>query len=150
MKPLNTIAVRQMVKSLSRNEMRAWVEQETGKAITWDEFEELLRDRLPKESEYQAKIIEWLKEEYPAAFVWKAAAGPYSRVGIPDICAIINGRFFGFEVKRPCLGKLSPMQTVAMRKIQEAGGYAGVVSFPKDVARMIAEAENKAGGRQCD
>ena len=38
-----------------------------------------------KESWYQAKIIRWLKSTYPGAFVWKAAAGPYSRGGIPDI-----------------------------------------------------------------
>ena len=30
-----------------------------------------------KESWYQAKIIRWLKEQYPGAFVWKAQAGPY-------------------------------------------------------------------------
>ena len=46
-----------------------------------------------KESFYQAKIIRWLKEQYPGAFVWKAQAGPYCRQGIPDICAIINGHF---------------------------------------------------------
>ena len=49
---------------------------------------------LHKESFYQAKIIRWLKETYPRAFVWKAAAGPYSRGGIPDICMVLDGRFF--------------------------------------------------------
>ena len=38
-----------------------------------------------KESWYQARIITWLKTNYPDAFVWKAAAGPYSRGGIPEI-----------------------------------------------------------------
>ena len=61
-----------------------------------------------KESFYQAKIIRWLKEQYPGAFVWKAQAGPYCRQGIPDICAIINGHFFGLEVKRPEVGRTSP------------------------------------------
>ena len=54
-----------------------------------------------KESWYQAKIIRWLKETYPQAFVWKAAAGPYSRCGIPDVCMVLDGQFYGFEVKRP-------------------------------------------------
>ena len=61
-----------------------------------------------KESWYQAKILRWLKEKYPSAFVWKAAAGPYTQGGIPDICAVIDGHFFGFEVKRPRVGRLSP------------------------------------------
>ena len=43
-----------------------------------------------KESYYQAKIIKWLREAYPQAFVWKAQQGPYSRQGIPDICAIMT------------------------------------------------------------
>lgn len=89
-----------------------------------------------KESFYQAKIIKWLKDTYPSAFVWKAAAGPYSRGGIPDICAIIDGRFFGFEVKRPGIGKLTKLQEQTIKQINAAGGFAAVVSFPED-ARMI-------------
>ena len=81
-----------------------------------------------KESFYQAKIIRWLKGQYPDAFVWKAQAGPYCRQGIPDICAIINGHFFGFEVKRPEVGRLSKIQcwppfalrlTPARRRLRE-------------------------------
>ncbi|MDE7243752.1 MAG: VRR-NUC domain-containing protein [Oscillospiraceae bacterium] len=91
-----------------------------------------------KESWYQAKILKWLKEAYPEAFVWKAAAGPYCRQGIPDICAIIDGRFFGFEVKRPKVGRLSKIQEQAIKEINTAGGTAGVVSFPEDVERIIS------------
>ena len=69
-----------------------------------------------KESYYQAKIIKWLREAYPQAFVWKAQQGPYSRQGIPDICAIIDGHFFGFEVKRPEGGELSPFQAHQRRR----------------------------------
>ncbi len=90
-----------------------------------------------KESYYQAKIIRWLKDTYPAAFVWKAAAGPYSQGGIPDICAIIDGKFYGFEVKRPENGKLSRLQEQAIKKINAAGGYAAVVSHPADVEKII-------------
>ena len=142
MRPINTIAIRQQVKHLTRPELKQWVEGEIGKPISEKELDNLLRDRLPKEAEYQAKILEWLKEEYPDAFVWKAAAGPYTQVGIPDICAIINGRFYGFEVKRPCLGKLGPMQALAIKRIKDAGGCGGVVSFPSDVLWIITEAEN--------
>lgn len=90
-----------------------------------------------KESWYQARIITWLKTNYPDAFVWKAAAGPYSRGGIPDICAIIAGHFFGFEVKRPEGGRLSKLQELTIQKINAAGGTAAVVSYPADCQRII-------------
>ncbi len=90
-----------------------------------------------KEGYYQAKIMKWLKKEHPAAFIWKAAAGPYSQGGIPDICAIIDGKFYGFEVKRPKDGRLSRLQEQAIKKINAAGGIAAVVSFPADVEKII-------------
>lgn len=90
-----------------------------------------------KEGYYQAKIMKWLKEEYPAAFVWKAQAGPYSRQGIPDICVILDGHFFGFEVKRPDNGRLSPIQAQTIKQINSAGGTALVVSYPAQVKEII-------------
>ena len=97
-----------------------------------------------KESWYQAKILKWLKEAYPEAFVWKAAAGPYCRQGIPDICAIIDGHFFGFEVKRPKVGRLSKIQEQTIKKINAVGGTAGVVSFPEDAERIIGITKEEA------
>lgn len=93
-----------------------------------------------KESFYQARIIKWLKQEYPDAFVWKAQAGPYCRQGIPDICAIIDGHFFGFEVKRPDVGRLSKIQEQTIKEINAAGGIAAVVSYPEQVERIIQAA----------
>lgn len=90
-----------------------------------------------KESFYQAKIIKWLKTTYPNAFVWKAQAGPYCRAGIPDICAIINGKFYAFEVKRPGIGKLTKLQEQAIKQINAAGGKAAVVSYPEDARKLI-------------
>ena len=91
-----------------------------------------------KESYYQTKILRWLRDTYPAAFIWKAAAGPYSQGGIPDICAIIDGHFYGFEVKRPEGGRLSRLQELTIEKINTAGGTAAVVSYPADCERIIA------------
>lgn len=93
-----------------------------------------------KESYYQSRIIKWLKDTYPGAFVWKAAAGPYSRGGIPDICAIIDGHFFGFEVKRPEVGRLSKIQEQTIKEINAAGGTAAVVSYPEQAAKVILAA----------
>ena len=80
-----------------------------------------------------------MKEHYPDAFVWKAAAGPYSRQGIPDVCAIIGGRFYGFEVKRPYIGVLTKIQEQTMERIRAAGGTAEVVCLPEDVGRIVGK-----------
>ena len=88
-------------------EMRAYLEESTGRALTTAQAVKVLRDTLPKESYFQSTILRWLKENYPAAFVWKVQTGPYARQGVPDICAVIDGRFYGFEVKRPYVGRLS-------------------------------------------
>ena len=90
-----------------------------------------------KESYYQTKILRWLKSTYPTAFILKAAAGPYSQGGIPDICAIIDGHFYGFEVKRPEGGRLSKLQELTIQKINAAGGTAAVVSHPADCQKII-------------
>jgi len=96
-----------------------------------------------KESYYQSRILRWLKSTYPTAFVWKAAAGPYSRGGIPDICAIIDGHFYGFEIKRPEGGRPSKLQELTIKKINAAGGTAAVVSLPADVEHIITTWEQR-------
>ena len=53
----------------------------------------------------------------------------YSRQGIPDICAVVIGRYYGFEVKRPFIGILSKIQEHTIRQIKEAGGKAYVVTY---------------------
>ena len=104
---------------------------------TTTEAEKYLRAHLPKESYYQDKIIKHIRELFPSAFVWKAAAGAYSRQGIPDVCAVINGRYYGFEVKRPLIGVLSAIQEQTIRQIKAAGGRAYVVSFPAEVTEIL-------------
>ena len=104
-------------------EMRAYLEESTGRALTTAQAVKVLRDTLPKESYFQSTILRWLKENYPAAFVWKVQTGPYARQGVPDICAVIDGRFYGFEVKRPYVGRLSRIQQV--------------VIWPEDARKLI-------------
>lgn len=92
---------------------------------------------IPKESDIQRRIMKRIREVVPSAFVWKAAAGPYSRSGIPDICAIVNGHFYAFEVKRPLIGAVSPMQAHTIRRINEQGGRAFVVTCPAEAEEIL-------------
>lgn len=110
-----------------------------GKCRTVAEAEKFLFKNLPKEAYYQTKVIEAIKKYYPKAFVWKAAAGVYCRQGIPDVCAVISGHYFGFEIKRPYIGRLSPIQRSTILKISEAGGTAAVINFPEEALKIIAK-----------
>lgn len=109
------------------------------KKCTRAQAEKYLMKEIPKESYYQTKIIKYLRANYPQALVWKAAAGAYSYCGIPDICMVYGGRYFGFEVKRPFVGKISPIQLQTIRKIREAGGIAGIVTSIEEVKDLIQE-----------
>ena len=109
------------------------------KDVTRKQAEKILNQSIPKEGYYQTKILKYLKAKYPKAFIWKAAAGPYSYCGIPDVCMVLDGIFYGFEVKRPFIGRPSQMQLRTIRLIRGAGGIAGIVTSVKDVEEMIRE-----------
>lgn len=99
---------------------------------------------IPLEKYWQGKILRWLRQAYPEAMAWKAAAGPYSRAGIPDISVIYKGIYIGMEVKRPFIGELSRIQEVTIRQMKAAGAIVGVVSFERDAAKLMDEARRKA------
>lgn len=136
---LNKAEILRQSRVLNKHEMKELIMQMLGrtKRISKSEFEKILRNVIPEESYYQTKIMEWLREEYPTAFVWKAAAGPYSQGGIPDVCAVIDSKYYGFEVKRPYLGVTSQLQKQTIKKIIAAGGVAAVVTFVEDVEAVI-------------
>ena len=129
-----------MVKGLDRltkAEAIEFVQHQFGVSAT--AAENYLRNHIPKESYYQKKIMEYVKATYPESFVWKEAAGEYSRRGIPDVSAVIDGRYHVFEVKRPYFGKLSKIQEQTIKRIRAAGGIAGACIFPEDAERLIQE-----------
>lgn len=136
---LNKAEILRQSRVLNKHEMKKLIMQmlDRTKRMSNSEFEKILRNVIPEESYYQTKIMEWLREEYPTAFVWKAAAGPYSQGGIPDVCAVIDGKYYGFEVKRPYLGVTSQLQKQTIKKIIAAGGVAAVVTFVEDVEAVI-------------
>ncbi len=103
------------------------------------EAEVFIREHMPKESYYQRKIMGWISKNIPDAVIWKEAAGPYSRQGIPDVTCIINGRYYGFEVKRPFIGKVSKIQKETIELLNKAGAKAYVVTSEKEVAEILKD-----------
>lgn len=82
-----------------------------------------------KENQFQKKVIKFLKEQD----VWHVkywAGSQYTKEGIPDILACINGTFHGIELKTD-VGKPSKLQLYNIKKIKESGGEAYILR-PKD------------------
>lgn len=142
MPPINKAELLRQSRVLDRREMTIWLRSVTGKNITASEFNKIMYDNLPLEQAYQTEVIEYIKT-IPGAFVWKATAGPYSRQGIPDVCAIIEGHFFGFEIKRPYIGTATKIQEQTLRQINAAGGTAAVISFREQAKETIENALGK-------
>lgn len=79
------------------------------------------------EKEFENKVKKYL-DTLPKCWYFKFWAGPYSRSGIPDIIALISGKFVAIELKAP-KGKPSELQKRNIRLINEAGGW-GLILYP--------------------
>lgn len=105
------------------------------------------RRRVPKEAKIQSSIMAFLRSSEVAenGFFWKDAAGPYQQQGIPDIIGVYRGRFFAFEVKRPLLGRTTPLQEKARIRINQSGGYAYIVTSAAEVRAILGFEDRRAG-----
>ena len=83
---------------------------------------------MGSEKNYENKVKNYLEEQ--GAWFVKFFANAYTKKGIPDVLACVNGSFFGIEVKA-ARGKPSELQLYNLRKIDEAGGF-GILLYPKD------------------
>ena len=121
---------------------RDWLKR-TKIAETSKSAEAWMRKNIPAESYYQRKILEFLNDARMSghiprnSVIWKDQAGMYQQRGIPDVCAVIRGKFFGFEVKRPLLGIPSDLQRKMIHDLNDAGGVAKIVSYPWEVEEIL-------------
>ena len=75
MKAVTYQEIREKAESLPNAALvKSWLYERTGTWHTDKQLNDLLRGAIPKESDYQSRIIKWLNNPYPGAFVWKAAA----------------------------------------------------------------------------
>lgn len=80
---------------------------------------------MAQEKNFENKIKQYLKD-HNCYFV-KYFANRMTKVGVPDILACVNGHFVGIEVKSST-GKPSELQIHNVKKINECGGFAVIVS----------------------
>ena len=83
---------------------------------------------MAAEKQFENKIKKYLTDRgYWLIKYWGGAK--YTKSGIPDILASINGYFVAIEVKGPT-GKPSKLQLYEIRKIRESGGI-GIILYPE-------------------
>lgn len=77
-----------------------------------------------QEKNFENRVKNFLVSE--GCYEVKFFANAYTKSGIPDILACVNGYFVGIEVKADN-GKPSPLQLHNITKIRQAGGFAFVL-----------------------
>lgn len=88
---------------------------------------------MGQEKEFENQIKKFLSS-LPKCWFYKNWSGPYSKLGIPDIIACINGNFVALEVKAEN-GRASELQKRNIRLINECKGQAYIV-YPKDFEEL--------------
>jgi hypothetical protein len=91
------------------------------------------------EKQAVAKILKYLRTQ-PECFCWKEHGGMYGTTGIPDIICCFRGHFVAFEVKTET-GRLTKLQSVALEKINAAGGKAYKVTSLDEVRAILNDLE---------
>lgn len=82
---------------------------------------------IAQEKTFENKIKKFLEAE-GCWFIKYWAGSQFTKAGIPDILASVNGFFVGIEVKAQN-GKPSELQLHTIKKIRESGGFA-IVLYP--------------------
>lgn len=98
---------------------------------------------LPLERAITDKILRWLRKQ-ERCWCFKVLGGGAQTRGVPDIVGCWQGRFFALEVKRPKLGRVSPLQAHVIGQMRAAGAIVGVVYGLDDVQRLLGGVEDDA------
>jgi len=77
------------------------------------------------EAQFQKKVLEFLRVQN-IWFVKYWGGGQFTKAGVPDILACVNGHFVGIELKAET-GRLSRLQEYTLARIKETGGQAFVL-----------------------
>lgn len=80
---------------------------------------------MAQEKTFENKIKKFLEAE-GCWYIKYWAGSQFTKAGVPDILACVNGFFVGIEVKAQN-GKPSELQMHTIQKIRKAGGFAWVV-----------------------
>lgn len=88
---------------------------------------------MGSEKIFENKIKRMLKDN--GAYFVKFFANGFTRSGVPDILACVNGYFVGIEVKAET-GSPSDLQLYNIEQIRDAGGF-GFVVYPSGYNDLV-------------
>ena len=101
---------------------------------------------MTPETRFKNKVKKFLDDN--GCYHVKFFANAYTKRGVPDILACVNGHFIGLELKAEN-GKPSELQLYHQQKIRDSGGKAYIL-YPKDFEQFKKEVEQlrKTKGEQ--
>ena len=88
---------------------------------------------MAQEKVFETKIKKMLKDK--GAYFVKFFANSYTRAGVPDVLACVNGYFVGIEVKAQN-GHPSELQLYNAEQIRNAGGFSFIV-YPSGYDELV-------------
>ncbi len=113
----------------------------------------MTRGRQPPrtEKQLQARVWKAVIELRPEAWLFHPVGGPFQVPGVPDLLMCIDGMFIGMELKFPHPGesteharaRATPQQRSQIKRINAAGGMAGVVTSVEEALDLIHRAFRK-------
>lgn len=89
---------------------------------------------LTPEGKVKRKVVEVLKEH--GVWYFFPANNGFGKAGIPDIIAIVGGKFMGIEVKADRTKKPTALQKKCGEEIQRAGGWWFLVYDTDTIASL--------------
>lgn len=95
---------------------------------------------MAQEKIFENKVKKYLSD-HGAWYVKYWAGAKFTKEGVPDVLACVNGAFYAIELKAPN-GKPSVLQLVTLRKIRQAGGY-GILLYPDDYDGFIEHLKSR-------
>lgn len=90
---------------------------------------------MTPEKKFENKVKKFLQTNN-AWFIKYWAGSEFTKGGIPDILACIDGQFYGIEIKATN-GRPSLLQLVTLRNIRSAGGI-GILLYPSDFDLFVS------------
>ena len=99
---------------------------------------------MAEESSFDNKVKKYISSK-KGWFIKYWAGSDFTKKGIPDILACINGRFYGIEDKSHN-GRPRMLQLINLRDIRKAGGI-GVLLYPKDFQNFKNLVDGKETGK---
>ena len=108
-------------------------------AVIGGDIEREAKAKMAEEKRFENKVKRYLMEQ--GAWYLKYWAGaPYTRSGVPDLLACVNGYFLAIELKAE-RGKPTDLQLHVIEEIRNAGGFA-IVLYPSgfdEFKKFVAE-----------